>query len=240
MKKGEVMGHEIRVNQFDAWVGEEQAKINIEEAINNSDGISLLDVGCGKGELTKLYGEVFDRVVGVEPLKKYVKEADRSTGVEYVQGDGETFDLDEEFDVIILSMVIEHTNNPITILRNCKKHLAEGGIIIIQTPNANSVTRRLGVEMGMLDSIYHMSDREIKECGHTRIYTMFSLIEDVMSAGLKDIKSYGILYKPLPNAMLEKLCVEQGEEWRRKFIDALVIFGLYHPEDCANLCVICA
>ena len=238
MKKGEVMGHEIRVNQFDAWVGEEQAKINIEEAIRYGSGISLLDIGCGKGELTKRYGEVFDRVVGLEPVKEYVKEADRSTGVEYVQGDGETFDLDEEFDVIILSMVIEHTNNPITILRNCKKHLAEDGIIIIQTPNANSVTRRLGVEMGMLDSIHHMTEREITECGHTRIYTMSSLTEDVMSAGLYVVDSYGILYKPLPNAMLEKLCIEQGEEWRKKFIDALITIDV-DDQDCANLCVIC-
>jgi len=235
MKEGEVKGHEIRANQFDRWVGEAQAEM----ILRTCEGTSLLDVGCGKGEFTKLYVDNFERVVGVEPLKKYFREADRSTGVEYIQGDGETFDLDENFDVIVLSMVIEHTSNPVTVLRNCKRHLAEDGIIIVFTPNANSITRRLGVSMGILDSIHHMTEREIVECGHKYIYTADSLERTAEDAGLEILTSFGFLYKPLPNEILGKICEEKGEEWRVNFIDALVELGMDHPEDCASLCIIC-
>ena len=111
--------------------------------------------------------------------------------------------------------------------------------MIVFTPNANSVTRRLGVMMGLLKNIYHMTEREIVECGHKRVYTMDTLVAEIENAGLYVDSTYGVLYKPLPNDMLERLCLYNGDEWRKSFMDALIMFGDSHPDDCANLCVVC-
>ncbi|MBI5765990.1 methyltransferase domain-containing protein, partial [Candidatus Falkowbacteria bacterium] len=41
----------------------------------------------------------------------------------------------ERFDLIIATELIEHLNNPLDFLENCKKILKDGGKIIITTPN---------------------------------------------------------------------------------------------------------
>ena len=235
MRYDEIEGHEIRVNRFDEWVGEQQAIKVMELGV----GTSLLDIGCGKGELTSMYKKRFDRVVGVEPTKEYVAVADRSTGAEYFIGDGETFKLNEKFDTIAMNMLIEHVDDPISLLENAKKHLSENGVIIVQVPNSRSITRRLGVLMGVIPSLSYMSEREQVECGHKRTYTVESLIQEIKEAGLEVLKTGGVLYKPFPNDMLEKICLEQGNKWRKLFISALVKFGEDRSEECANLYAVC-
>ena len=187
-----------------------------------------------------MYLEKFERVVGLDPAEKYLKVARKANNkVEYVVGLGETFKLNEKFDTITMNMLLEHVDNPVALLKNCKKNLAKGGVILAQVPNANSVTRRLGVLMGVIDNIANITDRERNFFGHKRIYTMDSLKADAFKAGLKIIKSGGILYKPLPNEILGKICKQNSKRWTEKFVKALVEFGNDRPEDCANLYIVC-
>ena len=226
----------MRVNEFDRWVGKLQTLKAIELGVGNS----LLDVGCGIGDFTPMFLDKFERVVGIDPSKKYLKVARKvNSKVEYIVGLGETFNLDEKFDTINMNMLLEHVDRPIALLKNCKNHLAPGGRIIVQVPNANSVTRRLGVIMGIIDSIKNISDKERNHFGHQRTYTLDALKADVIRAGLKVIKAGGILFKPLPNEILVKICKEKGHGWTQKFMDALVEFGKDRPGDCAVLYVIC-
>jgi len=46
--------------------------------------------------------------------------------------------IEEKFDYILMSQVIEHTYNPIETIKNAKKILNKGGKIIISTPNLDS------------------------------------------------------------------------------------------------------
>ena len=47
--------------------------------------------------------------------------------------------FDEKFDVIIMNNVIEHLLDPIKVLSNCANKLTEKGIVIIITPNTESL-----------------------------------------------------------------------------------------------------
>lgn len=43
--------------------------------------------------------------------------------------------IGEKFDVVYIGDVIEHVNNPVNLIKFAKRHLLEGGEIIVSTPN---------------------------------------------------------------------------------------------------------
>ena len=122
-------------------------------------GDSILDVGCGVGEFTRFYPGRFNRVVGLDPSAEFIEEAKKlswrrsDADIEWVVGWGETFRLSEKFDVISMTNLLEHVDDPTKLLVNCQKHLSLTGKIIAQVPNSASVTRRLGVLMGLIDGL---------------------------------------------------------------------------------------
>ena len=226
----------VRANEFDQWVG----RLQTIKATELGHGTSILDIGCGVGQFTPMFLEKFKRVVGLDMSDTFLKVARKANNkIEYIVDCGETFKLDEKFDTISMNMLLEHVDDPIALLKNCKRHLARGGRILIQVPNANSVTRRIGVLMGIIDSINHISDKERNYFGHKRTYTLDTLVADCKKAGLKVVEEGGLLFKPLPNDILGKICNTKGSEWTDKFMDALVTFGEDRPEDCANLFAVC-
>ena len=226
----------VRANEFDQWVG----RLQTIKAIKMGRGTSILDIGCGVGQFTPMFLSRFDRVVGLDASELFLQEArSGNSNVEYVMGLGESFLLHEKFDTINMNMLLEHVDDPIALLKNCKRHLAVNGVILVQVPNANSVTRRIGVLMGIIDSIGHISDKERDYFGHQRTYTLDSLVTDCELSGLTVVEKGGLLFKPLPNETLGQICKANGQEWTARFMDALVKFGEDRPEDCANLYVSC-
>ena len=222
----------VRANLFDQWVG----KIQTDKVIELGVGDWFLDIGCGVGQFTPMYLFKWKYVVGLDPNEEYLNIARKANNkVTYIQDYGETFETPTRFDTITMNMLLEHVDDPIALLVNCRKHLSNKGRIIVQVPNSRSITRRLGVLMGLIDSTNNISEKEKEFYGHKRVYTMKTLIADCEKAGLRVIKKGGILYKPLPNEMLLKLCKEYGNEWKDKFLRALVKFGEDRPEECANL-----
>ena len=227
---------EVRANQFDQWVGTFQTQKVIELGV----GTSLLDVGCGIGQYTPLFTERFERVVGIDPSEEYLVIARKTcSGVQYIKEWGESFSLPEQFDTITMNMLLEHVDDPIILLKNCKKHLKKGGRLIAQVPNAHSITRRLGVLMGVIPSLEYNSEKERNYYGHQRVYTLKTLEKDCREAGLTVIEKGGLLYKPLPNEMLLTLCEKNGKVWREQFLQALVTFGKDRPDECADLYIVC-
>lgn len=228
--------NKVRANQFDAWVGERQTIKSLELGV----GESILDIGCGVGQFTHIFLRGFKTVVGLDPNPKYIKVAIKNNPkIVFIQDYGETFKSEMRFDTINMTNLLEHVDDPVKLLKNCKKHLTSGGRIIAHVPNRNSITRRLGVLMGSIDSLKNISKREREFFGHKRTYNIFDLIDDALMAGLKVISFGGILYKPLPNDMLHKLCKGKSKKWRNKFIDTLIEFGEDRPDECAEL-YICA
>ena len=219
-----------RANDFDRIVG----RLQTENVINYGVGDSILDIGCGVGEYTPLFLYKFKRVVGLDPSATYLKEARQAKWrIEYIQGWGETFKLKEKFDTISMNNILEHVDNPQRLLKNCKKHLNPGGRIIVQVPNKESITRRLGVLMGTIDNLDNMTEKEINFYGHKRTYSLTTLRYECVDAGLSIYDYGGVLYKPLPNDDLWQIYKREGE----KFVKALVEFGKERKDECA--CVYC-
>lgn len=56
-------------------------------------------------------------------------------GESLVLGNCETISLERQFDLVVLSEVIEHVNAPVAAIGNLVKHLKPGGKLFITTPN---------------------------------------------------------------------------------------------------------
>lgn len=113
---------------------------------NALEGIKVLDVGCGAGLMTESLGKLgAAEVIGLEPCEELVGAArkhlkkSKLTNVKYIC---ETIEKhiekhSEQYDVIIMSEVIEHVVNESKkpFIRSCVKALKPGGLIFITTLN---------------------------------------------------------------------------------------------------------
>ena len=109
------------------------------------DQLSALDVGGGTGWLLTQARAVEPRltrtaVVDIDPLAKDGAEA---LGHEFHLGRVETFATDAKFDLILLLNLIEHVEDPVAVLTKLRALLAPGGIMLVKTPNHDSLDARL-------------------------------------------------------------------------------------------------
>jgi len=106
-------------------------------------GGRLLDVGCGNGSFLANMKRLGWLVEGVEVDPKAVIQA-RSKGVEvWCQTLQEKRYPDNFFDAITLFHVIEHVHEPLEMLAECWRILKKGGLLILTTPNTQSLGRKI-------------------------------------------------------------------------------------------------
>ena len=101
----------------------------IERYIKENDRV--LDIGCGNGELLHKLKRVkkLGKFVGVDVAKSKKRD------FEFYQMNAEDFQINEKFEVIIISHNLEHLKNPVACLEQCKKHLVKFGKVLIIVPN---------------------------------------------------------------------------------------------------------
>lgn len=112
----------------------------------------LLDVGCGIGIFLSLARTRGWEVRGVELSPFAAREARERLGLPVVTGTlREAAYPDASFDVITLLDVFEHVPDPRAELRELFRVLRPSGILLLDTPNANALLRRVA------DRIYRWS-----------------------------------------------------------------------------------
>jgi 2-polyprenyl-3-methyl-5-hydroxy-6-metoxy-1,4-benzoquinol methylase len=104
----------------------------------NDKNISILDIGCGLGGMTFPISSLGYPVIGIDFDTESINsciQRNRFSNAKYITADGETFELNEKFDVVISSEVLEHSPHPEMILKTIRKHLKKNGIAIVSVPN---------------------------------------------------------------------------------------------------------
>lgn len=97
--------------------------------------------------------------------------------------DGERPQL-EEHDVVVCSEVIEHLHvAPVPVLRFLASGLRPGGHLILQTPNATALPKRLRMLLGR--NPYDPIRENPENPGHFHEYTVDELLEAVEASGLE-------------------------------------------------------
>ena len=99
----------------------------------------LLEVGCARGDFLSVAKTAFD-VFGVEPNPELASE---SGVVAPVHRDVIERTPWRDFDVVASFHVIEHVDSPRSFIRASAERLKPGGLMVIETPNIDSLPFRL-------------------------------------------------------------------------------------------------
>ena len=93
---------------------------------------TILDLGCGTGRFSEALAVRFDaKVIGIDPSKKMLEQAQRKLRdqrIRYEVGRGESIPLaDNSIDLIFMSMIFHHFDDPKLAARECRRVLRNGG-----------------------------------------------------------------------------------------------------------------
>ena len=98
---------------------------------------AILDLGCWEGAQLDYFVKAGWRCTGLE-LNKKAAAISRAKGIEVLQVSiGEFFSncAGQTWDVINVAYVLEHIPQPSAFLKQIRKHLKPGGILILEVPN---------------------------------------------------------------------------------------------------------
>lgn len=103
---------------------------------------TVLDVGCGAGNLTKRIAEqTKGKVVGVDASEGMIKEAKRNyggLGIDFTVCPVEELNYTNSFDVVFCNSAFQWFKHPEIALKSCFKTLKAGGRMGIQAPARNN------------------------------------------------------------------------------------------------------
>jgi 2-polyprenyl-3-methyl-5-hydroxy-6-metoxy-1,4-benzoquinol methylase len=158
----------------------------------------IIELGSAMGHMTEILSKIAKTIVAVDGSRDFIeiaqKRVENSNNVKFYESYFENFRLDEKFDCLIMHHILEHIENPIPLLSNIKKFLKKESVVAISVPNAHALSRQLAVEMGLLPSIYALSDND-KHHGHYRVYDWSTLEEQIKNNGFNIIGKHGLSFK---------------------------------------------
>lgn len=192
---------------------------------------SLLELGLGHGYTAIKFASICNRYVAIEGASAVIEQFFQNTPDfcgNIVEAFFEDYIPSEQFQAIVMGFVLEHVDDPDQILKRYRSYIAPSGKLYVAVPNAKSMNRRLGLELGLIDDIYGLNANDLA-LGHQRQYCRETLTTAVKSAGYRITHEEGIYLKPLPLRVLKTLDDFDGN------MQALLRVGVDFPDLCVAL-----
>ena len=112
-------------------------------------GSTVLDLGCGTGDLTKELAELVGaegKVVGVDPDEerlKIAREKYSASNIEYLQADSETFPVGQ-YDIVFSNYVMHWIKDKEGLFRRVYDNLRPGGVFAVVTFDSGPPLTEIG------------------------------------------------------------------------------------------------
>ena len=124
----------------------------------------LLDIGCAEGLFPEVAGKDGWDVTGTEISHFAAQYGKEKLGLNIIQG--ELIDMkfpDNTFDAVTMWHVLEHTRDPIAVLREIRRILKDNGVFILAIPNLNNFLFQLAYRLirGRRMHLFDPDDREL-------------------------------------------------------------------------------
>lgn len=158
-------------------------------------GRTALDVGCGAGLLAEPLARLGAAVTGIDAAPENIAVARRHAAAGGLTIDYHAGELHElagrRFDLVTCLEVVEHVADPAGFVRGLARALAEGGLLVVSTPNRTPRSKlamiTLGEGFGMIPRGTHDWDRFL---------TPDELAALLIEAGLRVIDRRGLAFSP--------------------------------------------
>ena len=181
------------------WIGTELA------AAFQGRPFRVLDVGCGRGFYLPLYAALGGQATGVEldPLPRAIAEARaKDSGATILSARAESLPFaDQSFDCVVMSEILEHLDDPVAALREARRVLVAGGLLLATVPNADYPFRWDPLNF-TLEAVFKRPIRTGFLAGiwanHVRLYRRDTLRADVEAAGFTIRDLFGHTSRCLP------------------------------------------
>jgi len=155
----------------------------------------LLDVGCGHGRFMTAMAKQGWSVFGIDFDGAAVEAARPTHGNRVRVGTiDDVVASGERYDVVCASHVLEHVENPIHFLKQCRAILNPNGIVAIKTPNVRSYGhQRFGRDWRGLEPPRHLhifTSEALRECAQSAKLQVLKLVTTAVSAEQILLASY--------------------------------------------------
>jgi 2-polyprenyl-3-methyl-5-hydroxy-6-metoxy-1,4-benzoquinol methylase len=200
---------------------------------------NVLELGSFKGDFTEKILPLFKNITCIEASESAVKIAKEkfSENVEIIHSTFEDFNLKKSFDNVILTHVLEHIDDPVSLLKKINDNwLTDDGFLFVVCPNANAPSRQIAVKMGLITHNNAITDSEEKH-GHRITYTLDTLERDIVNSGLEVVYRSGIFFKALANFQWDKLL--NTDIITNEYLEGCYKLGQQYPDLCSSIFFVC-
>lgn len=163
----------------------------------------VLEVGFGDGSYLKMLLGHSSEVWGFDFSSNLIENGQNVFGknIKFIEGDVRTFKMDEKFEFILCTEVIEHIEESDIAIKNMTSWLKGGGILVLTTPNSYSILEVCcrALRFPILQKIATVVYREkVQDLGHIGLVTERKLRKLFELHGLEIIEQSNFgLYIPI-------------------------------------------
>tara|TARA_Y100001968_G_scaffold324599_1_gene364275 strand:+ start:4064 stop:4819 length:756 start_codon:yes stop_codon:yes gene_type:complete len=200
---------------------------------------NCLELGCYKGNFTKLLSKIFKNIHSVEGSSDLYQELVNSfqnvPNIKIFNSLFEDFIPENSFENIFMIHVLEHLDNPQYVLKRVRTWLSEKGRFFIVVPNARALSRQIAVSARILEYNTSVSEGEFFH-GHRRTYTLDTLINEARKSDFKVVNYGGIFVKGLANFQLDLAIKNNIID--NKYLQGCINLGKMYPDLCSSIYVV--
>ena len=215
--------HQYMIKTFQPWIKPGKA----------------LEMGCYKGEFTRLLTQYYQDITVVDASSELIKTASHhlaNPNITFIHDMFENVNLPHQYDAIFLIHTLEHLDNGVAVLKKINTWLSEHGVLFLVVPNAYAASRQIAVKMGLIPFNNAVSEGEWQH-GHRKTYSFDTLALDAQQAGLTIQQRGGIFFKAFANFQFDLML--KNKIINQQYLDASYELGMQYPELCASIFLVC-
>lgn len=202
---------------------------------------NILEIGCGTEPLFQ-YVENTDFTI-VEAAQDFYQNAvdmskDKAGSIKVIKGFFEEIAsaLSEHYDMVICASLLHEVEYPKKLLKAIAYVCDKDTIVNVIVPNANSIHRILGKEMGILDDVHDKSENNIT-LEQNIVFDKNILKAMLVECGYEIIDEGGFFVKPFSHEQMYKMI--QARIINEKVLNGLYSLGEYMVDFASELYVNC-